>query len=227
MVAIPGGPAVRGFAMDRHEVTNRQFAAFVAATGHVSEATRIGWSSLFDRRTGRWLPVPGADWQHPEGPGSSIAGRPRHPVVHVSWADASAYAGWAGKRLPTEAEWEWAARGGLRHAEYPWGNQLRPGGRYMANISNGALVADDRDPDGFASVAPVGSFPVNGYGLADMAGNVWEWTADRFSRDGADRTIRGGSWLCSKDYCTGYRVSARQGTAPDSALNHLGFRCVR
>lgn len=239
----PHPVTVEPFWMDRTEVTNTEFRAFVEATGYRTESEREGWSGVFDPATHRWTTVTGADWRHPEGPGSSIAERGDFPVVHVSWDDANAYASWAGKRLPTEAEWEWAARGGRLGTLYPWGNRLTPGGRFMANTWQGRFPERDRGSDGFRAVAPAGQFPPNGYGLVDMVGNVWEWTADWFApfppptahpvpdprgpATGTAKVIRGGSWLCSANYCAGYRVAARQHTPTDSGLNNLGFRCVR
>ncbi len=259
MVAIPEGSYLMGtdhglpyegpphqvrvgsFAIDRTEVTNRRFREFVESVDFVSEAERYGWSGVFDPGQHSWGPVSGADWRHPDGPDSSIEDRLDHPVIHVSWNDAMAYCGWSGKRLPTEAEWEWAARGGLENTEYAWGNELNPEGRFMANTWQGIFPAGDRGEDGFASTSSVGNFPANGYGLYDMAGNVWEWTADWYSpsyfssspvsnpsgpESGAEKVIRGGSWLCASNYCTGYRVAARQMTPVDSGLNNLGFRCA-
>jgi len=261
MVSIPGGTyamgtdhgmpfegpvhrvTVHAFWMDRCAVTNREFARFVAATGHRTESEKQGWSGVFDTKAHEWRPVKGADWRHPEGPASSIDGRQDEPVVHVSWDDAVAYARWAGKRLPTEAEFEWAARGGRTGAEYAWGDTLRPGGRDMANTWQGEFPTHDEGTDGYRRVAPVGRFPPNGYGLFDIAGNVWEWTSDWFSEDyfrtasgavdptgpesGTEKAIRGGSWLCAGNYCAGYRVAARQHSPRDSGLNNVGFRCVR
>jgi formylglycine-generating enzyme len=261
MVLIPGGAfdmgsdhgmdyegpvhrvRVRGFWMDRCEVTNKEFARFVAATGYRTESEKQGWSGVFVPGAQEWQPTKGADWRHPEGPASSLAGRDDQPVVQVSFDDAAAYAQWAGKRLPTEAEFERAARGGLVHAEYAWGDRLHPDGREMANTWQGHFPEHDAGRDGYARIAPVGRFPPNGYGLLDIAGNVWEWTTDWFSADyyagaagavdpqgparGEEKAIRGGSWMCSANYCTGYRVAARQHTPRDSALNNLGFRCVR
>jgi formylglycine-generating enzyme required for sulfatase activity len=232
--------AIKSFWMDEHEVTVAQFAEFVKATRFKTESEKAGWSGVFDVRAGEWKVVYGADWQHPEGPSSSAS--PREPVTQVSWNDAAAYAKWAHKRLPTEAEFEYAARGGLEGETYSWGNELRPGGKYLANWWQGVFPARNDGEDEFIGRAAVGSFPTNGYGLYDITGNVWEWCADRFDekyylkspRDnprgpatGEHRVIRGGSWLCSDNYCTGYRVAARNHTAPDTGLNNLGFRCAR
>jgi formylglycine-generating enzyme required for sulfatase activity len=241
------GPAhvvsVSAFELDRYEVTNARFAAFVARSGYVTEAERLGWSGVFVPAQHAWQVVPGASWKHPQGPRSSLTGRARQPVVHVSYADALAYCTAAGGRLPTEAEWEWAARGGLRDKRYPWGDSFSPGGRLMANTWQGLFPQRDLGTDGQRGVGPVGRFPPNGYGLYDMAGNVWEWTADWFAADyyarsagardprgpatGRERVTRGGSWMCADNYCRGYRVAARQHTAPDSGLDNLGLRCAR
>lgn len=199
-----------------------------------------------------WRFVLGADWQHPEGPGSDIKGKDHYPVVHVSWEDAQAFAKWAGKRLPTEAEWEFAARGGLKGQPFPWGTELPQTGKAKANIWSGHFPYENTETDGFYHIAPVKSFAANGYQLYDMAGNVWEWTADWYSTnyykevqpgaanptgpaqpyDAMDpnapkRVIRGGSFMCSDEYCRGYRVSARMKTTPESGLSNLGFRCAR
>jgi formylglycine-generating enzyme required for sulfatase activity len=201
-----------------------------------------------------WAWTPGADWRHPEGPASSIEGRDDHPVVHVSWDDAVAYARWAGKRLPTEAEWEFAARGGLDGKPYVWGDERPTGTRTFANIWQGEFPHTNTAADGFARTAPVKSFASNGYGLYDMAGNVWEWCADWYDRElyrkragggvvvnptGPDRTLdparpftpervqRGGSFLCNDSYCSRYRPSARHGASPDTGMSHVGFRCAR
>jgi len=176
----------------------------------------------------------GASWRAPEGPGSDLEGRMDHPVVHVSWDDARAYAKWAGKRLPTEAEWEVAARGGLKGKRFFWGDQFKPDGDHMANTFTGTFPHDNTAADGFAGRAPVASFPPNGYGLHDMAGNVWQWTADVYTpRHGTPplpgdprRVIKGGSYLCHADYCESYRPGARRGTPYDTGTSHIGFRCA-
>lgn len=200
-----------------------------------------------------WRWMRGANWRHPEGPESSIQGRENHPVVQVSWNDAVAYAQWAGKRLPTEAEWEFAARGGLEAKRYVWGDEFKPRGKYMANIWQGIFPVRDRGEDGFAGTSPVGSFPANGCGLYDMAGNVWQWCSDWYRADSnleaagknvcrnpggpaesydpgdpyaPKRVVKGGSFLCNPDYCESYRPSARRGTPPDTGSSHTGFRCV-
>jgi len=257
MVRIPGGTftmgtrdgfpyegpphrvTLRPFWIDVTEVTNRQFMEFVAATGYVTEAERWGWAGIFNLKKGIWEKVDGASWRHPEGPDSSLTGKEDYPVVLVSWNDANAYAEWAGKRLPTEAEWEFAARGGLAGKRYAWGDELRPGGRYLANFWQGIFPQHDDGLDGVRGVGPVKRFPPNGYGLYDMAGNVWEWCWDWFGEyprepvenprgpeTGTDRVIRGGSYLCAEGVCEGYRVAARQFSAPTSGNSNLGFRCA-
>jgi len=298
MVWIPGGtflmgsddhypeeaPAHRvtvdGFWIERHAVTNRQFARFVAKTGHLTVAEQIPdaadypgarpellvpASSVFVAPPHRvdladhynwWTYVPGADWRHPQGPGSSIKKKPDHPVVHVAWADVEAYARWAGKQLPTEAEWEFAARGGLDGASYAWGNEFTPGGRWMANTWQGEFPIQNTKQDDHDGTAPVGSYPPNGYGLYDMIGNVWEWTTDWYQAHGdlthacctvvnprggdreqsydpqpsqiriPRRVMKGGSHLCAPNYCRRYRPAARMPQAVDTATSHLGFRCI-
>jgi formylglycine-generating enzyme len=228
---------VRSFWMDRHEVTVADFTRFVDATKYRTEAENYGWSGVFDRGSGNWTRVDGASWRHPDGPKSTPA--PDEPVTQVSWNDAVAFAKWAGKRLPTEAEFEYAARGGLSGRRYAWGDELRPGGHPVANWWQGSFPRQDRGEDGFSGRAPVGRFPPNGYGLYDITGNVWEWCADWFGdyvpRNRVDkgpppaqeRVIRGGSWMCSENYCQGFRVAARSHATPDSGLDNLGFRLVR
>lgn len=168
----------------------------------------------------------GADWQHPQGPGSDISGKDEYPVVHISWDDAMAYCKWAGKRLPTEAEWEFAARGGKPGDKYPWGNEDPSAGKAKANTWQGTFPYENTKSDGFYNAAPVGSFAANGYGLFDMAGNVWEWCSDWYDNSQM-KVVRGGSFMCNASYCKGYRVSARMKTSPDTGLEHTGFRCVR
>jgi len=243
------------YLMDATAVTNAQFATFVKATGYVTTAEREGSSAVFhlavpDQRrhvrgavsgTPWWLVVEGATWRTPAGPDSSVAQLSNHPVVHVSFEDANAYARWAGKRLPTEAEWEHAARGGLEGARYPWGDELTPGGRHQANIWQGDFPVENTLDDGYLTTAPVKSFRPNGRGLHNMAGNVWEWCADWFAADyyavsprtaprgpdtGTARVLRGGSYLCHASYCNRYRVAARSSAPPDSTTANLGFRCA-
>ncbi len=245
------------FRMDAHTVTNEQFAEFVDDTGYVTEGERYGWCFVFHllvskqavkRRQVRqvpglqwWLAVEGADWRHPEGKGSNIRRRMDHPVVQISWNDAQAYAAWAGKRLPTEAEWEYAARGGLEQKRFPWGDELTPGGRHMCNIWQGAFPRINTAEDGYIGTAPARTYAPNGYGLYCVSGNVWEWCADWWSPDyhvsgpredptgpptGQARVTRGGSYLCHDSYCNRYRVAARTGNTPDSATGNTGFRCA-
>jgi formylglycine-generating enzyme required for sulfatase activity len=248
--AVPGdgeGPvrevSVAPFAIDAHCVSNERFEVFVEATGHITDAERFGSSFVFDgflpgsRRDWPrvaaapwWAGVDRASWRHPEGPGSDLDGRADHPVVHVSWNDARAYCRWARVRLPTEVEWEYAARGGLHRARYAWGDVLVPGGRHACNIWQGSFPATNTLEDGWFGTAPVDAFEANGYGLFNVAGNVWEWTADPWSvADAVDpgaRVIRGGSYLCHASYCNRYRVSARTSSTPDSSAGHQGFRCA-
>ncbi|EHN10592.1 Sulfatase modifying factor 1 precursor (C-alpha-formyglycinee- generating enzyme 1) [Patulibacter medicamentivorans] len=252
--AIPGdgeGPVrtveVAPFRIDAHAVSNRRFAAFAAATGHRTLAEREGWSFVFAGHlpedfpptraiaaTPWWRQVHGASWRAPEGPGSTIDGRLDHPVVHVTRDDALAFCAWAGLRLPTEVEWEHAARGGLDGARYPWGDELEPGGEHRCNVWQGAFPGEDRGEDGFRGTCPVDAFPANGFGLHEVSGNVWEWTADPWARPGAVLrpapdgwvAIRGGSHLCHRSYCERYRVAARTAADPASTTGHQGFRCA-
>ena len=276
---------VSGFYMDKTEVTNAQFKAFVDATGYQTLAEKdVDWEALktqlppgtpkphdslliagslvFKKTEGPvdlrnysqwWQWTRGANWKAPNGPGSSIENIMDHPVVHISWQDANAYAQWAGKRLPTEAEWEWAAMGGKENVKYPWGNEDIALSAGKANFWQGFFPYDNQLKDGFEGTAPVKSFPANGYGLYDMAGNVWEWCADKYHASAYGQTfkklhenpkgpsksfdpqepyaakyvIRGGSFLCNDSYCSGYRVARRMKSTEDSGFSHTGFRCVR
>ena len=259
--------AVDGFWIETKPVTAAQFRRFVRDTGYVTVAERpldpdqypdadpelLVPGSLVFRKASRptpltdirswWEYVPGAYWKRPGGPGTTTNGRDRHPVVQVAFEDAEAYATWACKELPTEAEWEYAARGGLEGAAFVWGDEHFPGGKPAANTWQGRFPWENLKLDGHEGTSPVGSFPPNGYGLFDMAGNVWEWTTDFFAADGADtpvccapplapgerfprRVIKGGSHLCAPNYCLRYRPAARQGEAVDTSTGHIGFRCV-
>lgn len=269
-----------GFWIDRYPVTTVDFGRFVAATGYVTVAERtpdaadypgidptalVPGSLVFRQPAHRvslhdirawWEYVPGACWNRPEGQGSSVKGRELHPAVHLAYEDALAFATWAGKSLPTEAEWEFAARGGIEGAEYAWGDEFAPGGRLMANTWQGEFPWQNLLTDGYGGTSPVGAFPPNGYGLHDMTGNVWEWTSDFFAPrhaaaavkpccvprnprvtaqaavDGGgtaripQRVVKGGSHLCAPNYCFRYRPAARQGQAMDTSACHIGFRCV-
>lgn len=233
----------RAFMIDEAAVTNADFAAFVAETGYVTDAESIGWSFVFFAQIHPkaaanaqsapfgaprwWAMVPGAAWKAPDGPGSDWQERADHPVVHVSCNDAERYANWAGKRLPTEAEWEIAARGGLTGKRYPWGDALTPEGMHRCNIWQGRFPLENSAADGWLSTAPARSYEPNGYGLFNMVGNTWEWTADSWSPGKpAMRAMRGGSYLCHESYCNRYRVSARTGNSRDATSSHLGFRCA-
>ncbi len=259
VVADGEGPVrpviVDPFFIDAYPVTNQSFSEFIRATGYKTEAERFGWSFVFaghlDGRADAlehpvglpwWRKVEGADWNHPEGPGSSIASRGEYPVTQISWNDAASYAAWAGKRLPSEAEWEFASRGGLEQKRYPWGDELTPGGVHLCNIWQGAFPNVDLAEDGYSAPAPVNAFPPNAFGLYMMTGNTWEWCADWFSPDhhlyasrvnpvgpesGSTRVMRGGSYLCHASYCNRYRNAARTSNTPDSATTNIGFRCVR
>lgn len=270
---------VDGFWMDATEVTNEQFEQFVKATGYITVAERkprqedfpdappeklVPGSIVFhppdhpvslDDYLEWWEYRPGACWRHPAGPGSDLTGRAKHPVVHVAHEDATAYAAWAGKRLPTEAEWEFAARGGLTGKPYAWGDELKPGGKWLGNTFQGRFPLQDTAEDGFAGIAPVAQFPANGYGLYDMSGNVWEWCADWYRSDyfqmlamaggvarnprgpdesfdpsepGAPKRVqRGGSFLCTDQYCTRYIVGSRGRGEVSTGSNHVGFRCAK
>jgi formylglycine-generating enzyme len=259
---------VEGFWMDERPVTAGEFRRFVRETGYVTVAERpldaaaypdadaellVPGSVVFRKSSGPvdlsefrnwWEYVPGAYWKRPGGPGTTINGRDRHPVVQVAYEDAEAYASWAGKALPTEVEWEYAARGGLDGTAFAWGDEHFPGGKPMANTWQGEFPWQNLNVDGFEGTSPVGSFPPNGYGLFDMTGNVWEWTTDFFTPHHQDagptccapqllpgesfprRVIKGGSHLCAPNYCLRYRPAARQGETIDTSTGHIGFRCV-
>jgi formylglycine-generating enzyme len=248
---------VATFSIDTTSVTNAQFAAFVADTGYRTEAEVFGFSAVFHLaietesanimsspgKTPWWLGVRGADWSHPGGPGSNVENLEDHPVVHVSWNDANAYCQWAGRRLPTEAEWERASRGGTERAQYPWGNELLEprAGTWRCNIWQGHFPTYNTVEDGWLTTAPARSFEANGFGLWQTVGNVWEWCADWYSPDyysrspqknplgptvGQARVLRGGSYLCHDSYCNRYRNSARSSNTPDSSMGNAGFRTV-
>jgi sulfatase modifying factor 1 len=259
---------VDGFWIDSQPVTNAEFRAFVLATRYLTTSERapdpamypdadpsllVPGSLVFTKPRGPvglrdlrawWAYIPGANWQHPEGPESNIDDRVDHPVVHVTFEDVTTYAAWAGKELPTEAEWEFAARGGLEDATYAWGEELAPGGQAMANIWQGRFPWENLAENGYEGTSPVGAFPANRYGLYDMIGNIWEWTASAYSapradiekrsccqpKAGSDQTaskvVKGGSHLCAPNYCLRYRPAARQSQPLDTSTTHIGFRCV-
>jgi formylglycine-generating enzyme required for sulfatase activity len=229
------------FSIDRYPVTNDLFAQFIRATGYVTEAGQYGWSFVFwahlpqDRlhelvedtvqAAPWWCKVSGATWSAPEGPGSDISTRGNYPVVHVTWNDAQAFCNWIGRRLPTEAEWEYAARGGLEQKTFPWGDELCPEGKHLCNIWQGEFPNHDTAEDGYAGTCPVDAFPPNGHGLYSVTGNTWEWCADWFEA-GQTRVMKGGSFLCHASYCNRYRVGARSSNTPDSSTSNIGFRCA-
>jgi formylglycine-generating enzyme required for sulfatase activity len=259
---------VGGFWIDPHPVTAGEFRRFVREAGYVTLAERsldgadypdadpdllVPGSVVFRKTSGPvplddvrnwWEYIPGAFWKKPGGPGTTINGRDRHPVVQVAYEDAEAYATWAGKELPSEAEWEYAARGGLEGAAFAWGDDHFPEGKPMANTWQGEFPWQNLNADGFEGTSPVGSFPPNGYGLYDVTGNVWEWTSDWFRADRSEeqspcctppvrpgerfprKVIKGGSHLCAPNYCLRYRPAARQGETVDTSTGHIGFRCV-
>jgi sulfatase modifying factor 1 len=261
MVLLPGGEFLMGtdtgkpneaprhavvlrpFFIDKTDVTVAEFGRFVAATGYKTTDEKDGFGEVFDLTTdpGKWTAVAGVDWRHPDKPG--VLAPSDEPVTQVSYFDATAYAAWAVERLPTEAEFEYAARGGLVDNEYSWGDELRPGGKPAANWWQGEFPTHNTGEDGYVGRSPVGKFPANGFGLYDMGGNVWQWCSDYWADDdyykvspkdnptgpatGAEHVIRGGSFLCAENFCQNYRVAGRSHNTPESALNNLGFRCVR
>lgn len=245
------------FYIDESAVTNAEFFHFVNTTGYKTEAETYGWSFVFHSLvpdhlidlslqspvgTPWWKKVDGAYWQNPQGPGTDIDNVMDHPVVHISWNDASEYCSWTGKRLPTEAEWEYAARGKLTQNTYPWGNELTPNNVHMCNIWQGEFPSKNSQEDGYTGTAPAKAFYPNAYGIYNMVGNVWEWQSDWFDTtfptepilvnpigptEGNLKTIKGGSYLCHESYCNRYRVAARSSNTPDSSTGNLGFRCVK
>eukprot|EP00118_Oscarella_pearsei_P026626 m.310187 g.310187 ORF g.310187 m.310187 type:complete len:375 (+) comp50109_c0_seq1:79-1203(+) len=245
---------VDSFYMDVHEVSNAEFKRFVDETGYVTEAEKFGDSFVLDSLVPKeiektitqavaaapwWLPVKGANWKSPEGPASSVKDRMDHPVLHTSWNDAFEYCKWAGKELPTEAQWEYAARGGLENRLYPWGNNLLPKGEHKINIWQGTFPTENTGEDGYKQTCPVTAFSPNNFGLFNTVGNAWEWVADwweiRHTKEdrvnptgplhGTDKVKKGGSYMCHKSYCYRYRCAARSSNSPDSSASNLGFRC--
>ena len=248
------------FYMDQTAVTNSQFAKFIRETKYKTEAEKYGWSFVFHlflpdslkssanespQGTPWWKKVSGSSWKHPEGPLSNVKLRMNHPVTHVSWNDAMEYCNWSGKRLPTEAEWEFAARGAMEQKLYPWGNELTPKGIPQCNIWEGEFPIKNIEADGYSGTAPANHYEPNNYDLYNMVGNVWEWQSDWFSsthhsqkpehkvavnpigpKTGTAKTIKGGSYLCHESYCNRYRIAARSSNTPDSSTGNLGFRCV-
>jgi len=245
------------FWIDGVAVTNERFAVFASETEHVTDAERYGWSFVFAgllpdefpetravAQTPWWRQVFGAEWRHPEGPQSDLEGRLDHPVVHVSWSDSVAFCEWAGLRLPSEAEWEFAARGGLEQKRFPWGDEREPGGEHRMNVWQGTFPTENTLADGYLGTCPADAFPANGYGLHNTSGNVWEWCADWFDPSfhvavdaprenptgpptGQAKVTRGGSYLCHDSYCNRYRVAARNSNEPHDSTGNLGFRCAR